>query len=442
MGGRRFRWRGGERAATVAPVSGRGDGGGWSRRGVLAGAPAALLAGCARARGERSLTWWAMGTTGENAPVLLPPFERSTGLRVEVQAIPWTGAHEKLLTGFAGDSLPDVVAMSSGWLPELALLGAVAPAPMGTALFRDQFPGALASVMFGGRPVGVPWSADSWVHFYRRDLLSEVGYDAPPLDWPEWARMAAAIRRRHPDRHAVLHLLDWPEPLFAFAAQQPEPLLRDRNGRGNFSSAGFRSALAFYKRIYDEGWSPVATGAEAGDTYLSFRSGWFAILPSNAVSIGDLRRRTAMFPDGSWGVARVPGPTGPGAALVRGQTLAVSAHAREPQAAWKLVDYLCGTPMQQRMYGVSGDLPTRPSAWDSPALAGNPVTRVFAEQIADSVAPPPVPEWERILSEVQLVAEHMVRGEFGVDAAAAEMDRRIDRILEKRRWMLDRGHIA
>jgi multiple sugar transport system substrate-binding protein len=33
----------------------------------------------------------------------------------------------------------------------------------------------------------------------------------------------------------------------------------------------------------------------------------------------------------------------------------------------------------------------------------------------------------------------MVRGEYSVDAAAAEMDVRADRLLEKRRWMLERG---
>jgi multiple sugar transport system substrate-binding protein len=32
-----------------------------------------------------------------------------------------------------------------------------------------------------------------------------------------------------------------------------------------------------------------------------------------------------------------------------------------------------------------------------------------------------------------------VRGQYGIDEAAAEIDRRADRLLEKRRWMLDKG---
>ena len=40
---------------------------------------------------------------------------------------------------------------------------------------------------------------------------------------------------------------------------------------------------------------------------------------------------------------------------------------------------------------------------------------------------------------MQVVAERMVRGQYSVDEAAAEIDRRADRLLEKRRWMLDKG---
>lgn len=48
-------------------------------------------------------------------------------------------------------------------------------------------------------------------------------------------------------------------------------------------------------------------------------------------------------------------------------------------------------------------------------------------------------EWERIVTEMQIVAERMVRGEYSPETAAAEIDRRADRLLEKRRWMMEQG---
>nr|WP_277923799.1 extracellular solute-binding protein [Sphingomonas sp. TREG-RG-20F-R18-01] len=407
------------------------------RRTLLALGAGLALGGCGAS--APGLRWWAIGTLGENAPELLPAFRTATGIPVEVQALPWTGAHEKLLTGFAGNSLPDVMMLNSAWLPELTLIGAVAPPAARSPLLADQVAGAVASVEVAGRAMAVPWTADSWVQFYRRDLLAAAGYAAPPLAWSEWMQMARAIKRRQPDRFVTLHLLDWPEPLFAFAAQQGVPFLRDHETRGNFSSDGFRTALGFYKGIFDERLAPVTTGAEAGDTYVAWRHGRFAILPSNATSIGDLRRRTALLPRALWDVALTPGPRGAGAAMARGTSLAVSHAARDPAAAWALVRYLCDPASQRRIYDITGDLPTRRSAWQLPALRTDPVSATFATQIAHSVAPPAVPEWERIVGEVQLVAEHMVRGDYGVDAATVEMDKRVDRILEKRRWLAERG---
>lgn len=410
------------------------------RRTLLAFGTGLALGGCGAS--ERELSWWAIGALGENAPELLPAFRKATGLAVAVQALPWTGAHEKLLTGFAGNSLPDVMMLNSAWLPELTLIGAIAPLPAQSLLLADQVSGAVASVEVGGRAMAVPWTADSWVQFYRRDLLAAAGYAAPPLAWAEWMQMARAIKRGQADRFATLHLLDWPEPLLAFATQQGVPLLRDHATRGNFSSNGFRAALGFYKGIFDERLAPVTTGAEVGDTYLAWRRGRFAILPSNATSIGDLRRRTALLPPNLWSVALTPGPHGTGAAMARGTSLAVSHTARDPAAAWALVHYLCDPAVQRQVYAITGDLPTRPSTWRDLSLRADPVLTTFAHQIARSVAPPAVPEWERIMTEVQLVAEHMVRGDYGVDAATVEMDKRVDRILEKRRWLVDRGRAS
>jgi len=48
-----------------------------------------------------------------------------------------------------------------------------------------------------------------------------------------------------------------------------------------------------------------------------------------------------------------------------------------------------------------------------------------------------VPEWERIAQEMRFVGELVANDKLTVDEAAAEMDRRADHILEKRRWMLD-----
>ena len=72
------------------------------------------------------MRFWGLGREGEVVKELLPAFHaRHPEIRVVVQQIPWTAAHEKLLTAFVGESLPDVAQIGNTWLPEFRTLGAL-----------------------------------------------------------------------------------------------------------------------------------------------------------------------------------------------------------------------------------------------------------------------------------------------------------------------------
>ena len=72
-------------------------------------------------------------------------------------------------------------------------------------------------------------------------------------------------------------------------------------------------------------------------------------------------------------------------------------------------------------------------------MANDPYLKAFEAQLARAEAVPKAPEWERIVTEMQIVAERMVRGEYTPEQAGREIDRRADRLLEKRRWMIEQG---
>ena len=87
-----------------------------------------LLGSCASATDKIVLTIWAMGREGEVIGALIAGFEAEhPDIDVRVTALPNNGAHEKLLTGFAGDSLPDMAQMGNTWVPEFEALGALVP---------------------------------------------------------------------------------------------------------------------------------------------------------------------------------------------------------------------------------------------------------------------------------------------------------------------------
>ena len=410
--------------------------------GLMAGAAAMSAGACSREpAGTTTLDFWAMGNEATNLPAILPEFERrNPGIRVKVQALPWTAAHAKLLTAYAGDSLPDLSQIGNTWLAEMTAIGALSPTPTEARdLLTDQFEGVLETNRIDGRLMGVPWYVDTRLLFYRTDLLAQAGYDAVPTTWAEWKRSMHAVKRVAGEgNYAILLPVNEFEQLLTFGLQQDEPLLTDHDTRGNFASPGFIAALAFYKSLFDEGLAPVASSTQISNVWNEFSRGFFTFYFSGPWTIGDMKNRLPAELQDDWMTAGIPGPTGPGASAPGGSSLVVFSSSKKQDAAWKLVRYLSEPAVQARFNEVTGDLPARVSAWSAPAVANDPYVQAFRAQLSRAEAVPKAPEWERIVTEMQIVAERMVRGEYTPEAAGAEINRRADRLLEKRRWMLER----
>lgn len=411
-----------------------------TRRALLAGLPAMAAAACAPRRDPRALTFWAISYEGDYAPHLMPAFTRRTGIPVEVQTLPASAAHEKLLTAQAGGALPDVMMLYNGWVGTFAMIGALRPVP-DAALVADQFPGVLRSAQWLGRDYAVPWSVAPQGQFYRRDLVQRAGYAAPPTDWAEWRRMAAAIKRRAPDDYVILAYLNWWDLLVTLAGLTGARPLRERDTRGNFASPEFREALGFYTSLFDDGYAPVALSTDIQDPVAAFAQGYFAVYPSSPTIMLDFRRRTAELPPDRWGVTRMPGPTGPGRVSSISASVAVTTASRRPDDAWALVRHLTSAASELRFQQLIETLPARASAWNS-AQMREPHLVPFARQVREPAIWPAIAEWEQIQIEVQLIAERVVRKLLTIDQGVATMDREADRILAKRRALVQAGRIA
>jgi multiple sugar transport system substrate-binding protein len=400
------------------------------------------LGGCRESASRDTVVrFWAMGREGEVVRELVPDFEREhPGIRVEVQQLPWTAAHQKLLTAFAGDALPDVAQLGNTWLPEFVALHAIEPVPPALVNSSDFFPGIWETNVIGATAYGVPWYVDTRLLFYRSDLLAEAGFSAPPTTWDAWTEVLAAIKKRvGPTRFGVLLPLNEYQPLLAFAVEQDAALLRDDDSRGNFRSEGFKRALKFYRDMFDLGFARATAANQIANVWDEFARGYFTFYISGPWNIGEFARRLPENMQSSWMTAPMPGPAGPGASIAGGSSLVVFSASAHKDAAWQLVEYLSRREGELRFHVLTGDLPPRRSAWNDASLATDPHARAFREQLERVKAAPKVPEWERIATEMQTVAEQMVQDKsMTIDEAAAEIDRRADRILEKRRWMLAR----
>ena len=401
------------------------------------------LTACA-ARSDAALTIWAMGNEAASLPDLLKTIDwPANAPPITVQPLPWTAAHEKLLTGFAGGSLPTVGQVGNSWIAELAAIGAIAPVPKSAVgLLEDQFGAVVETNRIAGQAWAIPWYVDTRLQFYRKDLFGRAGYDAPPADWAGWKTALHKVKSQAgAGNYALLYPLNEYEQLTTLALSAGARMLRDEGARGAFSDPEFREALAFYKSLFDEGLAPPASMAQISNVWDEFAKGYFSLFLSGPWTIGDMKARLAPDMQTNWATAPNPGPDGIGSAAPGGSSLVVFAGNNHDDAGWDLVSQLMAPAAQLKLQRLTGDLPARRSVWTKAGLADDPIVAPFAMQLEHATPLPKVPEWERIVTEMQIVAERMVRGQYSVGDAVKEIDIRADRLLEKRRWMLEKGRM-
>ena len=391
----------------------------WRLRAAIAAKPVLPLAALRRSPRCASGRW---GARAKSSRQLLPDFERShPGIRVDVQQLPWTAAHEKLLTAFAGDATPDICQLGNTWVPEF--VGARCARAAGPRRRRlagstphDYFAGIWETNVIGGTLYGVPWYVDTRLLFYRRDLLAPAGYAAPPRIWEDWTRMMAAIKaacRRRGTMRSCCRSTNSSRCSHSRCSRTTR-CCATAVATGQFCQRRFPSrarsstSSMFRQRLR-------ATGErrrQMSNVWNEFGRGYFAFYISGSVEHRRVRASPAAGRAGRVGHR----------ALARTQRAGrVDRRRLEPGAVptskvkkarrGNSSNTLSRPTSSCASTSLTGDLPPRRSAVDDQApLADDIHARAFRDQLERAKPAPKVPEWERIADEMRLVAERAARG--------------------------------
>lgn len=423
-----------------------------SARAARAGLVCALLAAggasCAPRESGVTLRFWAMGREGEVVQELVRDFEAGhPGIRVIVQQIPWSAAHEKLVTAFVGRSTPDLAQLGNTWIAEFAALRAIEPldsyvAASSAVAPAGYFPGIWDTNVLDDTLYGIPWYVDTRVIFYRRDLLARAGFDRMPGDWAGWRDAMRRVKRMVGDnRYAIfLPMNEWNVAVI-LGLQAGSPLLADHATRGVFHEPAFRRAYDYYIGMYREALAPPASNTDIANVYQEFERGTFAMYITGPWNLGEFRRRLAPEHQSWWATAPMPGPDGPasGLSLAGGSSLVVFRASRHKAEAWQLIEFLSRPEQQLRFARLSGDLPARREAWRDTTFTHDPNVMAFGTQLERVISTPKAPEWEQVTTLLMDQSERVIRAGVPIDTALAALDRGVDRLLEKRRWLLERN---
>ena len=400
-----------------------------------------LLAACNKnAHDSARLHVWAIGAEGEHLGTMARQFEQEhPDIRIEVQSIPWSAVHEKLITAVAGGTQPDMCQLGNTWMPEFHAMRALAPLDSFVATSpiineENYFPGSWATNVFSGKTYGVPWYVETRCLYYRTDLLAEVGFPHGPQDWDELYQAVRRLARDDngegkPDRFGMtLQVNQWEHILF-FTWGAGGRILRDDLETPAVTSPEAVEAWRYYMRFFEEGLVPIESGLLT-NIFHAFDTGYYAMFISGPWMMTHIANNCPNIV-GKWDVALLP-KYRTRDSWAGGSNLVIFRKSRNQTKAWRFVEYLSRPEIQLQWYRMLSDLPAVTAAWQDSSLSQDPKIRVFYQQLQETRPAPQVPEWEQIASRINRWLEVAVYGKASVEDALRQLSDDIARIIRKR----------
>lgn len=395
-----------------------------------------LLFSVPYAAAETEITVWAMGAEGKLIRKMADRFEEEhPGITVKTQAIPWSGAHEKMVTAVVGDMPPDVCQMGTTWMSEFAVMQSLENLDgylekSATVDPGDFFDGSLYSNRFQENYIGVPWYVDTRVIFYRKDIIKKAGFPRFPETWPELKSLSRAIMKyreteKIPGYAINLPANDW-NTFLIFLWQNGGDVLQESLSASALDSDAALEALEFYKNFFDEKFAPLESAKDV-DIFNAFESGFFPVFISGPWMISEIERNTPGL-KGLWTTSRMPKKKNY-ASFIGGCNLVMFRASKNKAASWKFIEFMSRPENQAQWYEISKNLPANRLAWEWPSISGNEHLAAFKEQLVQAKAPPNIPEWERLASIISESLEEAMYGKTGTRESLAKMDQRIDAVL-------------
>ncbi|MFJ9708850.1 extracellular solute-binding protein [Streptomyces sp. NPDC101234] len=370
-----------------------------------------------------TLNVWAAQGDADVLDKIIKPFKAANPkLTVEFTLIPNAEYYTKLQSAIAAGKGPDVAQFfpeSQAQFLDPSILRAV---PDGLVDPNSFFSSLWDAGVVGDVAYTVPWYAYTYALVYRSDLAAKAGVKAPTT----WAQMVPFLKALQGAGagHGLGADIGWDvfngQDVAMYAWQAGGSLLS--GGKWTLDTPGMVDALKYNASFFT---SKVAD--TSGPTFLDaqpyFVSGKTAMMITGPWVVGQLD--TAAKKEG-WTAAHVataPLPAGSSGSVSfsAGGTWGVLADGGNPDAAWKFVRYLAKPGTQVAQYRAYSSLPAVVSAWDDPAIKGQPLLDAFLTQLKNTRAFPQVTTWQQVATRLGKETEAVAKGTESAAKAAAKV---------------------
>jgi multiple sugar transport system substrate-binding protein len=350
---------------------------------------------------------------------------------------------DKLRTQFqAGGEGLDVILGDVIWTAELAASGWISDLSDRFPQSEQQayLPGSVEAIIYNGKPYAMPWYTDTGLLYYRKDLLKKSGYDSPPKTWDELKQMTRKVRRDSDIKFGFLFqgarseagVCDGCEFIWGHGGNVLDP---SDPTKVLVDSPQAIEGLETERSMITDGISPEAvTVYEETETQGEFLRGDAVFLrnwPYVYALVGD-PAESKLKPD-QVRVSELPSADGkPGNGTVGDQPLYISTSSKNPDTAWKFIEFVTASE-QQKFRALEGSyLPTISDLYDDPQIQDTVPVVALAKEALQHTRPRPVsPYYSDMSLAMQEHFNASLKGDVTPEEAARTLKSELENIIQQ-----------
>ncbi|GAB3570227.1 ABC transporter substrate-binding protein [Arthrobacter alkaliphilus] len=335
--------------------------------------------------------------------------------------------HDDLVQHFQGkDANYDVVDVDVIWTAEFAAKGWLQPLKDKTSFDTSaMLPATVKTATYGGTLYAAPQTSDGGLLYYRKDLVPN-----PPKTWDEMMSMCSIAKQNNMGCYAGQFqkyeglTVNASEAINSWGGK-----IVDDSGKAAVNSAEAKTGLGKLVDAFKNGnIAQEAITYKEEDSRTAFQDGKLLFL-RNWPYVYNIAGKT----DGSskvadkFGIAPLPGKSGPGASSLGGHNLAMSVYSKNKATALDFMKFMTSEETE-KFYATQGSLaPVLGSLYTDSSLTSKlAYLPVLKTSIENAIPRPVTPFYPAVTKAVEDNAYAALKGEKSVDQAVSDMQSAIE----------------
>jgi multiple sugar transport system substrate-binding protein len=303
-------------------------------------------------------------------------------------------------------------------------LNKLIPATVETAKYRDKL-------------YAVPITSDGGLLYYRKDLLAQAGVPVPKT-WDEMLAACQTVRSKVPAAKGMgcyagqFEKYEGLTVNFSEAINSAGGEIVGKDGKPNVDTPQALAGLEELTKGFQAGVIPQAAityKEEEGrrafqEGKLLFHRNWPYVYAKASATDGSSKIV------GKFGVAPLPGKTGPGVSSLGGHDYAISAFAKNKATAVDFINFMASEARQKANIEATSQAPTYASLYDDPALTKQfPYLAPLKASILGAQPRPRVVKYGDVTAAIQQSAYDALTGKAQPKQALTDLQTKLSSLI-------------